>query len=70
MDKTLLTPEQYRDYIEANNKFKEYWNTHPEFVKDVCRRFAEKFVDAGDVILENERWNMQVFESGTVTFEL
>ena len=45
MDKYLLTQELYNAIMADNNKFKEYWNTHPEEVEEVFRKFSEKFVD-------------------------
>ena len=45
MDKSLLTQELYNAIMADNNKFKEYWNTHPEEVEEVFRKFSEKFVD-------------------------
>lgn len=45
MDKTLLTPDQYDAIVEANTRFKEYWNTHPEVVEEICRKFSEKFTE-------------------------
>lgn len=44
MDKSLLTRDLY-DAIMADNKFKEYWNTHSEEVEEVCRKFSEKYED-------------------------
>lgn len=48
MDKLLLTQDLYDAIMADNNKFKEYWNTHPEEVEEICRKFSEKFT-------ENER---------------
>lgn len=45
VDKSLLTQELYDAIMADNNKFKEYWNTHPEEVEEVFRKFSEKFVD-------------------------
>ena len=45
MDKSLLTQDLYDAIMADNNKFKECWNTHPEEVEEVCRKFSEKFVD-------------------------
>lgn len=45
MDKPLLTQELYDDIISDNRKFKEYWNTHPEEVEEVCRKYSEKYED-------------------------
>lgn len=45
MDKSLLTRELYDAIMADNNKFKEYWNTHPEEVEEVCRKFSEKYED-------------------------
>lgn len=45
MDKSLLTQNLYDTIIADNNKFKEYWNTHPEEVEEICRKFSEKYVD-------------------------
>lgn len=38
-----------------NNKFKEYWNTHPEEVEEICRKFSEKYVDKRCKYLKVER---------------
>lgn len=43
MDKLLLTQDLYDAIMADNNKFKEYWNTHPEEVEEVCRKFSEKY---------------------------
>lgn len=45
MDKSLLTQELYDAIMVDNNKFKEYWNTHPEEVEEVFRKFSEKYKD-------------------------
>lgn len=45
MDKSLLIQELYNAIMADNNKFKEYWNTHPEEAEEVFRKFSEKFVD-------------------------
>ena len=45
MDKSLLTQELYDAIMADNNKFKEYWNTHPEEVEEVCRKYSEKYED-------------------------
>ena len=45
MDKPLLTQDLYNVIMADNNKFKEYWNTHPEEVKEVCRKYSEKYED-------------------------
>lgn len=45
MDKSLLTQELYDAIMADNNKFKEYWNTHPEEVEEVFRKFSEKYED-------------------------
>lgn len=45
MDKPLLTQDRYDGIISDNSKFKEYWNTHPEEVEKICRKFSEKYVD-------------------------
>ena len=45
MDKFLLTQDLYNAIIAENNKFKEYWNIHPEEVEEVCRKFSEKYED-------------------------
>ena len=58
MDRTLLTPDQYDAIVEANTKFKEYWDTHPEEVEEICRKFSEKFVDVKDVVTEDEKRKM------------
>ena len=45
MDKPLLTQDLYDAIISDNSKFKEYWNTHPEEVEEICRKFSEKYGD-------------------------
>lgn len=45
MDKSLLTQDLYDVIMADNNKFKEYWNTHPEEVEEVCRKFSENYED-------------------------
>lgn len=45
MDKSLLTQDLYDAIMADNNKFKEYWNTHPEEVEEVFRKFSEKYED-------------------------
>ena len=45
MDKPLLTQDLYDAIISDNRKFKEYWNTHPEEVEKICRKFSEKYGD-------------------------
>ena len=45
MDKPLLTQDLYDAIISDNRKFKEYWNTHPEEVEKICRKFSEKYAD-------------------------
>ena len=45
MDKSLLTQELYNAIMADNNKFKEYRNTYPEEVEEVCRKFSEKYED-------------------------
>ena len=45
MDKYLLTQELYDAIMADNNKFKEYWNTHPEEVEEVCRKYSENYED-------------------------
>ena len=45
MNKPLLTQELYDAMISDNRKFKEYWNTHPEEVEEICRKFSEKYMD-------------------------
>lgn len=45
MDKSLLTQDLYDVIMADNNKFKEYWNTHPEEVEEVFRKFSEKYED-------------------------
>lgn len=45
MDKLLLTQDLYDGIMADNNKFKEYWNTHPEEVEEVFRKFSEKYED-------------------------
>ena len=45
MDKSLLTQNLYDAIMADNNKFKEYWNTHPEEVEEVFRKFSEKYED-------------------------
>ena len=41
MDKLLLTQDLYDAIMADNNKFKEYWNTHPEEVEEICRKFLK-----------------------------
>lgn len=41
MDKSLLTQDLYDAIMADNNKFKEYWNIHPEEVEEVCRKFLK-----------------------------
>lgn len=55
MDKFLLTRDLYDAIMEDNNKFKEYWNTHPEEVEEICRKFSEKYVDKRCKFLKVER---------------
>ena len=45
MDKPLLTQDLYDAIISDNRKFKEYWNTHPEEVEKICRKFLEKYAE-------------------------
>ena len=45
MDKSLLTQDLYDAIIADNNKFKEYWNIHPEEVGEVFRKYSEKYED-------------------------
>jgi hypothetical protein len=45
MDKPLLTQDLYDTIISDNRKFKAYWNTHPEEVEEICRKFSEKYAD-------------------------
>lgn len=45
MDKSLLTQDLYDAIMADNNKFKEYWNIHPEEVEEVFRKFSEKYDD-------------------------
>lgn len=45
MDKPLLTQDLCDAIISDNRKFKEYWNTHPEEVEEICRKFSEKYMD-------------------------
>lgn len=45
MDKSLLTQDLYDAIMADNNKFKEYWNIHPEEVEEVFRKFSEKYED-------------------------
>lgn len=45
MDKPLLTQNLYDTIIADNSKFKAYWNTHPEEVEEICRKFSEKFTE-------------------------
>ena len=45
MDKPLLTQDLYDSVISDNRKFKEYRNTHPEEVEEICRKFSEKYMD-------------------------
>lgn len=55
MDKPLLTQDLYDAIISDNRKFKEYWNTHPEEVEEICRKFSEKYVDRRCKYLKVER---------------
>lgn len=41
--------------IADNSKFKAYWNTHPEEVEEICRKFSEKYVDERCKYLKVER---------------
>lgn len=63
MDKTLLTQDLYDTIIAENNKFKEYWNTHPEEVEEICRKFSEKFVDVRCKFLKVKREPLSCEES-------
>ncbi len=54
MDKPLLTQDLYDALISDNRKFKEYWNTHPEEVEEICRKYSEKFVDIRCKFLKRE----------------
>ena len=54
MDKPLLTQDLYDAIIAENNKFKEYCNTHPEEVEEVCRKFSEKYDDIRCKYLKTE----------------
>ena len=45
MDKPLMTQDLYDSIISDNRKFKEYWNTHPQEVEEICRKFSEKSMD-------------------------
>lgn len=45
MDKPLLAQNLYDAIIADNSKFKAYWNTHPEEVEEICRKFSEKFIE-------------------------
>ena len=55
MDEPLLTQDLYDTIIADNNKFKEYWTTHPEEVEEICRKFSEKFMDVRCKYLKVER---------------
>lgn len=55
MDKPLLTQDLYDAIISDNSKFKEYWNTHPEEVEEICRKFSEKYMDVRCKYLKVER---------------
>ena len=45
MDKPLLTQDLYDGILADHNKFKEYWNTHPEEAEEACRKYSEKYED-------------------------
>lgn len=45
MDKSLLTQDLYDAIMADNNKFKKYWNTHPEEAEEVYRKYSEKYED-------------------------
>lgn len=55
MDKPLLAQNLYDAIIADNSKFKAYWNTHPEEVEEICRKFSEKYVDERCKYLKVER---------------
>ena len=55
MDKSLLIQDLYDAIMVDDNKFKEYWNTHPEEVEEVCRKFSEKYADIRCKYLKVER---------------
>ena len=40
-----MKQDLYDAIMEDNNKFKEYWNTHPKEVEEICRKFSEKFIE-------------------------
>lgn len=44
MDKTLLNRDQYAATIADNKKFRDYWNTHPDELKELCQKFSDKYV--------------------------
>lgn len=41
--------------IADSSKFKDYWNTHPEEVEKIFRKFSEKYVDKKCKYLKVER---------------
>lgn len=55
LNKPLLTQDLYDTIMSDNSKFKEYWNTHPEEVEEICRKFSEKYVDKRCKYLKVER---------------
>ena len=55
MDKPLLTQDLYDAIISDNRKFNEQWNTHPEEVEKICRKFSEKYMDVRCKYLRVER---------------
>ena len=54
MDKPLLAQDLYDAIMADNNKFKEYWNIHPEEVEEVCRKYSEKYEDVRCKFLKME----------------
>lgn len=72
MDKPLLTQDLYDAIISDNRKFKEYWNTHPEEVEKICRKFSEKYMDVRCKYLKVEMAPLSCEDSfiypGDITF--
>lgn len=64
-DKPLLTKDLYDSIVADNSKFKEYWNTHPEEVEKICRKFSAKYLDKRCKYLRVERAPLS-FEEGFV----
>ena len=63
MDKPLLTQDLYDAIISDNRKFKEYWNTHPEEVEEICHKFSEKYMDVRCKYLKVNRAPMSCEDS-------